>query len=708
MQEPRLWKDRRSERRPKPSLATAIIAMVIGWVVLLIYDIILADTWHTAPEGYGHFRLILPLLGLAPMAIRLLSPGELTDDQEAYKTFVRLTVANLVVCAILAIFSIVPFAYTDAGIAEDFWSLLVGRLLGLAVMVSMMMFADDLIRLYHYRQRAAVPKAVKLYPYLLILLLVLEEGMVIVEPANDSIIRYAAGGLAGLGFLLSIRSSWLINLRKRQKLSLLGLSFVGFPASVAILTMMEDKQLALMSLAPMMLPLTFTVGLSVLFAHMVIFVSALLALPTADAIDRRNDEVSSLANFARLLTQSLDTEDLVETAIALTCDATAANASWIEVADGENSGIGNCQVHYGKEPKLPPGVAEHLMSRPLPDGTPLAAEVRSSRRTEVIERVSDAVWSPPGGPAKELRSVAAIPLLLGEKFLGTLYAAKERADGFDREEIVVLNALANQIAVALDHSRLIRTSIERERFEQEMLIARDLQQRLLPKVMPESPRYEIHAESSPASMVGGDYYDVISFIDCTIGLLIADVSGKGASAALYMGMIKGIVQAFSGRCNSPKELLTQANVALHGNIDQRWFATMTCAQIVEETRTLRITRAGHCPTLLVRGGVGSYSRPNGLGLAIAGPALFDRNLCIEEVEFQPGDYAVFFSDGLPEAQSSDGREFGYEALMDVVVRAAGAGASPLQMRDAIFGAIEEFAQGEPTADDSTLIVFRWR
>jgi serine phosphatase RsbU (regulator of sigma subunit) len=135
---------------------------------------------------------------------------------------------------------------------------------------------------------------------------------------------------------------------------------------------------------------------------------------------------------------------------------------------------------------------------------------------------------------------------------------------------------------------------------------------------------------------------------------------------------------------------------------------MTCAQITEETRTLRIARAGHCPTLLIREGQGFYSRPNGLGLAIAGPGLFDRNLCIEEVSFQPGDYAVFFSDGLPEAHSIDGREFGYEELMNVAVRAAAEDAPPLRMRDAIFEAIEEFEQGEPTADDSTLIVLRWR
>ncbi len=707
MQKHRNQNEQPLQERPRPGRAFALGAIVIAWLAPLVYDMTLAETWRISPDTYGPFRLMLPLVGMLPMILRIMNPGDLTDDREAYKTFVSLTVANLVLVAILVLLQLAPLSFSDRGMPDDVPSMLAGRSLGLAGMVGMLLFTEYLVRLYHYRNRAATPRIAGLYTTLLLLLLVLAELLPAILPHSQvdlgAFLQYAAFAIALFGFFLSVRSGWLINLRKRQKLVLLGLSFVGFPASVGILTILQEGRSALLSTAPMMPPLVFATGLSLLFAHMVIFVSALLALPTADAIDRRNDEVSSLANFARLLTQSLDTEDLVETAIALTCDATAAVAAWIEVADADGS-----HVHYGTAPKLPASVAEHLMSRRIPNGPPIRLAVQQSRHTEVIERVNEASWSVPGSPQKELRSLAAVPLTLGEKFLGTLYAAKERPDGFDREEIVVLNALANQIAVALDHSRLIRTSIERERFEQEMVIARDLQQRLLPKVMPESTLYEIHAESRPASMVGGDYYDVVTFSDGSLGLLIADVSGKGASAALYMGMIKGIVQAFSGRCKSPRELLAQANVALHGNIDQRWFATMTCAQIIQENRTLRIARAGHCPTLLIQEGRAYYSRPKGLGLAIAKPELFDRNLCIEEICFQPGDYAIFFSDGIPEARSADGGEFGYEELMNTVSTAAAAQATPLAVRDAIFEAIERFADGEPTSDDSTLVVFRWR
>jgi serine phosphatase RsbU (regulator of sigma subunit) len=154
--------------------------------------------------------------------------------------------------------------------------------------------------------------------------------------------------------------------------------------------------------------------------------------------------------------------------------------------------------------------------------------------------------------------------------------------------------------------------------------------------------------------------------------------------------------------------LAQANVALHGSIDQRWFATMTCAQIFDAQRTLRIGRAGHCPTLLVRNGVASYSRPQGLGLAIAKPILFDRNLEIEEIGFSSGDYAIFFSDGLTEARSPDGEEYGYDALLATAMGAASANATPRAMRDAIFESIDRFSKGVPPMDDSTLVILRWK
>jgi serine phosphatase RsbU (regulator of sigma subunit) len=175
-----------------------------------------------------------------------------------------------------------------------------------------------------------------------------------------------------------------------------------------------------------------------------------------------------------------------------------------------------------------------------------------------------------------------------------------------------------------------------------------------------------------------------------------------------MGMIKGIIQALSGRCADPRELLSRINVALHGSIDQRWFVTMTCAQIIEESRTLRVARAGHCPTLVVRGGRAGYHRANGIGLGLARAGMFDRSLELEDIPFGSGDYAIFLSDGIPEARAVDGEELGYEKLLEIVERSAASATTPLELRNGMFAEISTFTKGEIPSDDSTIAIIRWR
>jgi serine phosphatase RsbU (regulator of sigma subunit) len=693
-------------RIPALTLQHSLAMLTAIWIILLISDL-LSGEWAVSPASFGLKRQLLPLLGLLPTVLRLIRRNESDREVLPFKTYSRLTLTSCIFALAIAVFGVVPFEYRPDGSPAEILSFAVGRIAGLLGVIALPLLTENLVLLYRFRSRGSAPRLAEIFVYGMI-------GTVLVAQfypldRNDGIglpafIQILSSVLALIGLVVAVRASWIINLKKRDKWGLLGLSVIGFPAASWIVVSLTNTEAgrAILSLAPSFAALLYVLGTSMLFLHMIIFVSALLSLPTADAIDRRNAEVSSLANFARLLTQSVDADHLIDTAISIACDVTAGAAAWIELRDGDT-----IQVLFGNASKLSPRIARQLMAIPVGHDLVLSQAVALQRRVEVVDKVTGLVGMREGG-GPDLRSVAASPMQLGDQLLGTLYVAKERAGAFDREDIVVLSAVADQIALAIEQSRLIRQSIERNRFEQEMLIARDLQQRLLPKLMPESPYYTLHAESMPASLVGGDYYDVVSFSDGTLGILVADVSGKGASAALYMGMIKGIIQALSGRCESPRELLAQANVALHGHIDQRWFATMSCAQIIEERRMLRIARAGHCPTLLVRDGRTAFSRPKGLGLGIARAELFDKNLEIEEIGFAPGDYAIFYSDGLPEARSPGGDELGYERLQDLAAEAAAQGATPVEMRDAIFSEIARFAEDEPPADDSTLLILKWR
>ena len=164
---------------------------------------------------------------------------------------------------------------------------------------------------------------------------------------------------------------------------------------------------------------------------------------------------------------------------------------------------------------------------------------------------------------------------------------------------------------------------------------------------------------APAREVGGDYYDFLPLPDGRVGLLIADVSGKGTSAALYMAELKGLMLSLSRIHSSPRALLIDANRIISQHLDSRSFITMTYALVDPVARTLTCARAGHCPFLRIPAGTpDSGTReilaPDGmvLGLNLDGGERFER--CLEEISIplQPGDLFFFFTDGISEAMDA--------------------------------------------------------
>ena len=146
-----------------------------------------------------------------------------------------------------------------------------------------------------------------------------------------------------------------------------------------------------------------------------------------------------------------------------------------------------------------------------------------------------------------------VPLISGNgNPLGILFAAKSRSFGFDPDDMAMLEAYANQAVIALDNANLLKNSLERERLEEELRIARNVQQRLLPQQIPKYKDISIEALAINAYEVGGDYYDFLELPNNHIGFIIGDVSGKGTSAAFYMAEVKGIIQSLSKIYHSPK------------------------------------------------------------------------------------------------------------------------------------------------------------
>jgi serine phosphatase RsbU (regulator of sigma subunit) len=258
---------------------------------------------------------------------------------------------------------------------------------------------------------------------------------------------------------------------------------------------------------------------------------------------------------------------------------------------------------------------------------------------------------------------------------------------------------------------LLREQDEKRRLAEELRIARDIQMSLLPQGPFPVKGVSISALCAPALEVGGDYYDVLPLPDDRLGLLIADVSGKGMSAALYMAELKGLMLSLSRIHSSPRALLIDANRIISRHLDSRSFITMTYALIDRPAGTLTCARAGHCPFVRVparRGGArrAEVLAPDGmvLGLNLDEGERFER--CLEElaIGIEQDDLFCFFTDGITEAMDGEGDCFGEPRVVSFLE--ANASQHPDAIRDGLVQEIATFTHGQPQHDDITMIILK--
>jgi len=258
---------------------------------------------------------------------------------------------------------------------------------------------------------------------------------------------------------------------------------------------------------------------------------------------------------------------------------------------------------------------------------------------------------------------------------------------------------------------LLRQAAEKKRLEEEMRLAREIQMSLLPRGPLLIPGIAISAMCVPAREVGGDYYDILPLPDGRYGLLIADVSGKGMSAALYMAELKGLILSLSQIHRSPRDLLISANRLISMHLDSRSFITMTYAVIDPAAGVMTYARAGHTPLLYLPGDSGAGGRtqilvPDGLvlGLRIDDGERFDALLVEATLQLRPGDLMVLFTDGISEAMNEHADCFGESQLADLIEEHGHLAIA--ELRERVLREIDAFVGGAPQHDDMTMILLK--
>ncbi len=258
---------------------------------------------------------------------------------------------------------------------------------------------------------------------------------------------------------------------------------------------------------------------------------------------------------------------------------------------------------------------------------------------------------------------------------------------------------------------LLRQKAQKDRLEQELEIARGIQMSLLPQAPLEGGGVLFSGYCEPARAVGGDYYDFWPIDDHRYGMLIADVAGKGTSAALYMAELKGIVLSLSQSHSSPRRLLIDANRIISRHLDSRSFITMTYGVVDVQARTLTYARAGHCPLIHLPGPYAASREPailtpDGmvLGMDIEDGRLFERLLEESTVPLGAGDVFVLYTDGVTEAMSPEGEFFGEGRLSALAQQYAGG--SFADLRNEVLSAVNVFAAPSEQQDDITMLVLQ--
>jgi serine phosphatase RsbU (regulator of sigma subunit) len=317
--------------------------------------------------------------------------------------------------------------------------------------------------------------------------------------------------------------------------------------------------------------------------------------------------------------------------------------------------------------------------------------------------------------AQRLRAVVVIPLYAMARantdqsminikrgdFLGVLYVDSRRPAAFSKLDRQILDALAADAASILDNARLVERERERQRMEQEISIAREIQQALLPKNFRDYPHLSVSGVNFPCLAVGGDYFDVFPLGDTRTAFLLADVSGKGLGAALCTNLLQGALSAMT-LGTDPARVFNHVNRFLCDHAEIGRYATMFFG-ILDDQGHLEYINAGHPSPFLIRRGVaedvfteGSYP----VGLV---PEAEYTAVCLR---LEPGDTLVLFSDGVTEAMDPAEQLFGVPRLKEVLT---GHMQTPLdELQRVVLESVENFARGASQADDLTLLLVRYR
>ncbi len=495
-------------------------------------------------------------------------------------------------------------------------------------------------------------------------------------------------------FINSIRISWIAFIVKKEKISLLILSIIIsilFVVNLANGSSSSNHSQVMYEFSPALnqfFKVMMTYG-AIYFS--ILFFTTLFHLPTAEAFDRKAQEVNFLQYFSKLIMESVDFKDLADTVTEIAIKVCNANASWIAWKEGDEfKSLANKNIGYFDSNNLTKFVFDNNLEKT--SGYSVIINLKKySRHPELSE---------------EFFFLAAAPLKAHNEIKGYLFAAKKNDISFDDEDKNAIDTFSDYASVAIENSILLEESIEKERLEKELDVAREIQRKILPSQNPKFDKINISSVFIPAFEVGGDYYDFFEISENKFGFIIADVSGKGISAAFIMAEIKGIFESLSKTIERPKDILIKANEILERTLDRKNFVSAAYGLIDIQKEKLFISRAGHCPIVLIRNNIVENLRPSGIGLGLNFGPQFVHSLEEVEINLIDEDIIVLYTDGITEAKNKNLEDFGEKHFEKILVENNKLSADEISNR--VIKEVTLFSQNNSQHDDITLVILKWK
>lgn len=550
-------------------------------------------------------------------------------------------------------------------------------------------FAWKKLVLYH--KSIFLVRAWRVFEYSLLIMLLVNIARI---PISYHVVYYTlALTLIGLAVFLSFHVRWIAYLPTDQKFNTLLLIFlIIIDLFYFLFTILNNEKNNYLISIDIIDNLFLWIGFVFVSFYAVLSLLVLIFnLPTSSVFEQK---INQLVAFQRL-NQSIQVGEYVyDFLFESAASAAFADAAWLEVYDSK-------------------GYVENLFTKnvlkrnvELIKHTILKSDFKSAFKLyhqKGIDREKIGRYS----HSLPFESILIVPVYVNGNQVACLVLLKDVRYGFSKEMIDMVNALVEQAKISITNFRLLPETILRERYKEELEIAKRVQKKLLPEHFVNNEFYEIAAFTQSADQVGGDYYDFYQISPHRTLFVIGDVSGKGTSAAFNMAQMKGIFQALAQLDLDPKSFLAKANHALGNCLEKSSFITLTLFLVDTSIKKIMLVRGGHCPALYYKDNTKQveFLRSKGMGLGIVLDDTFSTHIDLVELDFEPHDQLLFYTDGITEARNKTGDEYGFDRLK--LFMQNNHTKEPKRTVNALIESVFDFCQGASIEDDYTIFLIKF-